>query len=444
MQISTINIKKIGKILLLFLFFISATLQAQTGSVITLEEALNKARENNTSLKISQQQQAIAKGQYESSRAVLLPQLKLSNTSTLTNNPLQAFGFKLLQRNVTTADFNPELLNEPGNVENYNTRIELMQPLINVDGWKERKMANLNLEAKNLQYQRTTEYVELETMKTYMQLQLAHKSVYVLEKAKETALENKAWAKLNFEQGLMQHADYLDVQVRVADIELQLQTARSNVQNVSDYLSFLTGSQETGAILTPAEELTIDPSGTEIEFMLDENRKDLQVMRYNIEVQKQKLISSKMHFVPRANAMANYEWNDPTFTGFSANNYTVGLQLSWDIFDGYKSIGKVHEQKALLEKARLEQDQYIKNSQMEINKTKRQYTDARNQLELTRLSLEQSKEAYRVTENRYKQGLEKTKDLLAAESKYLEKELEHVSAIFNANFSKIYLQFLTK
>ena len=179
---------------------------AQSSAMISLDEVKTKARDKNTSLKISQQDYAVAKAQYERTRGVILPQIRLTNTSTFTNNPLYAFGYKLLQRDVNAADFDPNTLNDPGNVENFNTRIELMQPLINVDGWKERKTANLNLEAKNLQSERTDEFVELEVTKTYMQLQLAYKSLEVIDKAKEAAVQNQIWAKNNLDQGLIQGA----------------------------------------------------------------------------------------------------------------------------------------------------------------------------------------------------------------------------------------------
>ena len=434
------TIRRMSTFLLLLGVFV---VRAQTSQVISLEEVLAKARENNTSLKISEQELAMARGQYESSRAVILPQLRVSNTSSFTNNPLHAFGFKLVQRNVTAPDFDPDLLNDPGNVENYNTRIELTQPLINIDGWKERKMANLNVEAKNLQSQRTAEYVELETTKTYMQLQLAHQSVKVMESAKATAVQNQLWARNNLDQGLIQEADYLDILVRVTDIENKLQMARSSVQNASDYLSFLTGGQQ-GTLLSPEDELQMVPEDMDSEISLNMNRKDILALQYQVDAQEQMFQSSKMSFVPRANAMANYEWNDPTFMAFGANNYMVGIQLTWDIFSGYKNIGKVHREKALLEKVNLEQEKYLKDSELEIAKTRRQMADAKNQVELTGQSVAQSKEAYRIIENRYKQGLEKTKDLLFAESRYHEKELEHAKAIFNFNFSKIYLKFLTQ
>ena len=429
----------------LSLMFIVMTLQvqAQSSSVINLEDVKIKAKEKNTSLKISQQDYALAKAQYESSRAVLLPQIRLSNTSSFTNNPLNAFGFKLLQRDVEAADFNPDLLNDPGNVENFNTRIELMQPLINVDGWKERKMANLNLEASNLQAQRTAEYVELEAIKTYMQLQLAHKSLEVIEQAKETAVQNHIWAKNSFEQGMMQSAAYLDMEVRVAEVEHKLNLAKSNVQNVSDYLAFLIG-EDNNTPLIPADELILDPINAEENYALNLERKDLLAMQYSVNAQEKMFQSSKMSFIPRVNAVANYEWNDASFMGFGANNYLIGLQLSWDIFSGYKNIGKIHQEKALLEKANLEKEKYIQESELEINKAKRQFADSKNQIELSSLALDQSKEAFRITSNRFKQGLEQSKDLLYAETKYHEKELEHARAIFNFNFSKVYLKFLTQ
>lgn len=415
----------------------------QSTSVISLEQVTSRAKANNTSLKISQQDYALAKGQYESTNSVLLPQIRLSNTSTFTNNPLHAFGFKLLQRDVNASDFDPDLLNNPGDVENFNTRIEIMQPLINVDGWKQRKTANLNLEASNLQSQRTEEYVELEAIKTYMQLQLAYKSLEVIKNAKMSALENQKWAKNTYDQGLMQSAAYLDMEVRVAEIEHKLQLAESNLKNVSEYLAFLIGEEEYN-VFVPADELILSEMSSTETYELNKDRKDLLALQYQVDAQEKMLQSSKMTFIPRANAVANYEWNDDTFMGFGANNYLVGLQLSWDLFSGYKNIGKIHQEKAMLEKATLEQQKYLEESELEINKAKRQFADASNQIELTSLSVAQSKEAYRITNNRFKEGLEKSKDLLFAETKYHEKELEHALAIFNFNFSKVYLKFLTQ
>ena len=58
--------------------------------------------------------------------------------------------------------------------------------------------------------------------------------------------------------------------------------------------------------------------------------------------------------------------------------------------------------------------------------------------------MEQSKEALRIRTNRFEQGLEKTSDLLISETQYLQKQLEQLQTIFSYNFTKAYVEFLTK
>lgn len=442
---TTKRYKKVLGYLILGLLMIGSSLNsiAQSTIAISLDEVKYKAIENNRSLKISQQEYAIAKSNYEQSRAVILPNISISNTSSFTNNPLYAFGFKLLQQSVTVPDFNPDILNDPGQVENFNTRIELMQPLINVDGWKRRKAANLQLQATGLQTERASDYLELEVIKTFMELQLAYKSVETIQKAKETSLESEKTAKNNFEQGLIQNADYLNVQIRVSEIENQLQYADSNIRNVSDYLAFLIGGNEN-VVYLPSSELTIHATDINEDTSLNIERNDIQAIQFGIAAQEQMLKSSKLSFVPRANAFANYEWNDPEVFGFSSNNYLFGLQLSWDIFSGYKNIGKIHFEKAQLEKANLNKEKYIAKSELELNKAKRQFTDAKNNISLSKLVLDQSKEALRIKTNRYEEGLEKTTDLLFSETQFQQKELDYFQAIFNYNYNLALLKFLTK
>jgi outer membrane protein TolC len=154
--------------------------------------------------------------------------------------------------------------------------------------------------------------------------------------------------------------------------------------------------------------------------------------------------SSKMNFLPRLNAFGTYEINDKYSFGMSKKGYLVGAQLSWNVFDGYKSIGKWEKSKADFQKARIETEQYKAQSQLELNKTNRQLIDAENKVNLSKLAYDQSQEAYRIRQNRFSQGLEKTTDLLQAETQMFQKELEHLQAVFEYNFTKEYLQFLTK
>ena len=93
---------------------------------------------------------------------------------------------------------------------------------------------------------------------------------------------------------------------------------------------------------------------------------------------------------------------------------------------------------------KLEYNQYLSQSQLELNKAKRMLSDAKNSLELTALAMEQSKESLRIRKNRFEEGLEKTTDLLIADTQFAQKQLEYYQTIYAYNYALVYLEFLTK
>mgnify|MGYP006191274819 FL=1 len=434
-----------NKVNLLIVFgMVSSMLQAQDTLSISKNDLLQKVTENNLQIKVAEKSFQSAKADYRQSNALFLPNVNVSHTGILTTNPLMAFGSKLNQEILTASDFNPELLNDPDRTQNFATKIEVQQPLINLDGLYGRQAAKAKMDAFQLQTERTKEYLELEVSKAYMQLQLAYKAVQVLEKANETAQGNLKLVDNYFKNGMLQKTDLLNVQVRVNEISNQLQYAKSNVQNTSDYLAFLLNEDMKGKTYKPSESLDNAIAIEAINPTISDSRKDIQAMQKSSEAYKKMFQSSKYGFLPRLNAFGSYELYDQHIFQTSAKGYVVGAQLSWNVFDGYKNIGKTQKAKADFEKAEIETEQYKKQSQLELNKTNRQLVDAENKVNLSQLAFEQSQEAFRIRQNRFKQGLEKTTDLLLAETQMAQKELEHLQAVFEYNFTKQYLQFLTK
>jgi outer membrane protein TolC len=427
-----------GMLLSSFLGFSQDTL------TISKSELLQKLSDKNLQLKIAEQSYQSAKADFNQSNSLFLPNINVSYTGISTTNPLMAFGSKLNQEILTQADFNPALLNDPAKTQNFATKIEIQQPLINIDGLYGRQAAKAKMEAFQLQSQRTTEYLELEVSKAYMQLQLAYKAVNVLEKANTTGKANLKLVDNYFKQGMLQKTDLLNVQIRVNEINNQLQYAKSNVQNASDYLAFLLNEDTNGKTFKPAEELENTIAIESINTQISDNRKDIQAMSKSSEAYQKMMQSSRMGFLPRLNAFGSYELYDDKFLQADAQGYLIGAQLSWNVFDGYKTIGKYDKAKADFQKATIETEQYKKQSQLELNKTNRQLKDAENKVNLSQLAFEQSQEAFRIRQNRFSQGLEKTTDLLQSETQMIQKELEQLQAVYEYNFTKQYLQFLTK
>ncbi|WP_179377143.1 TolC family protein [Winogradskyella wichelsiae] len=428
--------------ILLLCFALNLMVQAQQLVPITKTEVLSKVSENNTSIKISEEEFNQAKADYRQTNAVFLPNITASHTAMATTNPLMAFGSKLNQEILTSNDFSPASLNDPSQIENYATKFEIQQPLINIDGMFQRKAAKSKMEAMSLKTERTQDYLAFEVEKAYMQLQLAYKAVDVLETALEAANANKQLADNSFKQGYLQRADVLNVEVRVTEVKNQLQSAKSNVQNASNYLSFLM-NDESYVVYTPTDSLTVSTFGLE-DKSISENRSDIKAMQLASNAYEAMSKADKMAFLPRLNAFGSYELYDDQIFQADASGYLFGAQLSWDIFQGSKRFGKAQKSKSEFEKSKLEYKQYVSQSNLELNKAKRAFTDAENKLKLTALALEQSDESLRIRTNRFKEGLEKTSDLLIAETQYSQKQLEYYQTIFEYNYAQAYLQFLTK
>ncbi len=415
---------------------------AQETISITKEEVLVKVNEGNNTLKMAQQDVLAAKGDFKQTNAILLPNISVSHTGIATTNPLMAFGSKLNQKILTAADFNPDLLNNPSQIEDYATRVEVQQPLLNFDGIFERKAAKAKWNATELQSERTQDYIALDVEKAYMQLQLAYKTVDVLQKAQETALENKRIAENSFKQGYLQRSDVLAVEVRVTEIDNQLQYAKSSILNASNYLSVLMNDNENH-ILIPTDSLSVEDQ-TITTADLSENRKDILAMNLASEAYRQKHKADQMAFLPRLNAFGTYELHDDKIFQGSANGYLFGAELKWNLFEGSQRFGKSQKSKAEYDKSKLELEQYKSEGQLELNRAKRGFEDAQNKLKLTKLALQQSEESLRIRTNRFEQGLEKTTDLLIAETQFSQKQLEYYATIFQHNYALAYVAFLTK
>jgi len=113
--------------------FLSAFGFSQDTLTVSKSDLNQKLAEKNLQLQIARKNYQSAKADYQQSNTLFLPNITASYTGMATTNPLMAFGSKLNQEILTQADFNPALLNDPRTTQNFATKIEIQQPLINMD-----------------------------------------------------------------------------------------------------------------------------------------------------------------------------------------------------------------------------------------------------------------------------------------------------------------------
>lgn len=100
-----------------------------------------------------------------------LPQVSFSYSLLNSNDPLNAFAFKLQGKSIAAADFNPDALNHPSGRSDFVTQLNLRQPLVNIDMLYQRKAAAQQKEIYRYKTQRTKEMIIFQSQQAFLQLQ---------------------------------------------------------------------------------------------------------------------------------------------------------------------------------------------------------------------------------------------------------------------------------
>lgn len=427
------------KLLLSPALFLSLTsIHAQT--FLSKTEAVRIAGDSSRKVEMAGNDIQTAEAKFKQTDAVFLPQLSLEYSGMITNNPLNTFGFKLQQRSITQSDFAPDLLNYPNATGNFSTQAMLMQPIYNADMLAMRKAARKQIVIAGYQQQRARDYVKFSAETEYNQLQLSYEMVAVSQEALTTLQAIYKWTKDRFDQGYVQKSDLLNVEVNVNSVETQLAAANTAVQEHSDNISVLMG-KAIGIVYT------VDSLQKEEDVLnhttLPADRSDFKAQETAISSYDDLMKSTKRSMIPKINGFASYQLNDSRALGFSNGAYLAGAQLSWNIFKG----NVVHNKLAAQQSEQKQLSLQLKDNQEQDAKA---LAKANNQLKATdyqlvqyHTAIEQAKESLLIVENRYKQGLVSTTDILQAQTQLSQQKLFYQQAVMMHNNVLAYIRFIT-
>lgn len=409
---------------------------------MSLREALALTEESNFQIRMAEADVEIVRSQYRQTNAAFLPQFSIEETGLSTNDPLNVFGFRLKQQTVTMADFNPDRLNDPGTYENFTTKFEVRQPVLNSDMLFKRSAVKSQVNAAKAQLEGTLHYARFQVKDTYYRLLLMQNRLETIEQSLKTARENERQANNFFEEGLISKADYLAAKVRLLDLESQQSQTEDQYKTVQNNFNYLLGLDENVQII-PTDSMQ-DPKYPTEQFkeINDTGNSALDALQYRVNAAEQMVKSAKFSFVPTLNIFGNYEFNDEVLFGTRGESYLLGASLKWNLFSGFSKVGKVMESKAELRKAEIAYENRAFKNRLEIKQAKRSIQQAQIQLNFAESSIEQAAEDFRIRNNRYQQGIEKTTDLLAAETKLAQARFQRLNALYQYHKSLATLELL--
>lgn len=426
---------------LISILFLYSPIWAQSASNISLEELLQKVEAGNLNLMLDRNDLVAKRAQYKQTEAGFLPQIGISYNGFSTDNPVMAFSSKLNQGIFSQEDFDITKLNNPDNIENFTSSIDLKQPIFNPEMIGQRNASKREIEATELQNQFNKDALLLEAEQKYMQLQLAYIQLESLKKALESANAVKKQTQDLYNQGLVTQAEVLQVEVRVNEVENQIIYAQNDLENISDYLHFLMNSDKRPTLI-PTDRLSLPLIQNTIDFSLPEERADIAALDKREQAYKSAFKAARWNYLPQLNAFANLQYFDNRILQTGNNSYFLGAEITWQIFAGNQRIGKLREAKAQWESAQISKEKYRYESSIQLQQAHRLLKSIEQELSLKQSSKDYNFEALRIIKNRYKEGLEKTAEVLQAEAQAAKAEFEYNQSLFKYNQSLAQFKFL--
>jgi len=409
--------------------------------VITLKQAVDAAIEKGTELKLSRLNQTSKEFRYKASSTWLLPQLKVSYSAINTNSPLTTFGLKLDQAKLSAPDFNPVLLNNPNSRSNFSPKADVYQSLFDLEKIFQKESARHLLSAAQFEEARKREQVTYEAKLAYFDLWLAYKSVEAGNAALLTSQQILSSGRVHNQQGLILFSEVLDAEVMVSAAKRNLIAARSEIFKASEKLSLLMGMSSLG-VYQPETDLQSLNSRVDTTQNIEASRADFAALEKQVKAAEMQVKAAKAGGLPVIYAFGNYSFNSPVVTGIGRGGYVIGVQLSWNVFNGNRLKNQASaeqiETTALIERL----SQAKREAVARLHGAYRALADARAEYEQAALEEKAAQASMKILGDRFAQGLVSTADFSRASKQVTDAVLDKAKALYTLNATQASLDFL--
>ncbi len=419
---------------------------------VNFEEALELALEKNKELQAKKLSIDKAKTKVESANSLDFGEVKIGEDVSYTNNAMFVFANKLGSREATFNDFgfndflanqeNPNLLNiEPSNLNypdarvSFDTTISYEVPIFT--GYKltyAKEIANLQLKAENVKYQRDERLLAFDILQTY---NAAVASKYFIDAIIKAKSATESFVKLSsalFSEGIVTKIDVLQAKERDLQVNAQMIDAKNRYNLALANLKFLTSTSDINEVKDfktvecKKANLTIE----DLKKSALDTRLDLKWMEFNTESAKSKIKLDESAYYPTVGFQAKYGFNDDTLSlNGNKDYYVLGLGLKYSLFDGGQRDAIKEEAKIDYQKATLSLEHMRSGVEFEVESN---YLNLQTKREIISEKIKSEELAVEVLEKAsemYKNGLINMSELLQKEAGLLKARAELIQAKYD-------------
>ncbi len=383
---------------------------------LSLSDALNIALEHNPSIQKARKDLEANEGVVLQTRAIALPRLQIGGDyaarqpSAVEQPPLPIPGFTF------------------GNDQSWQSGVRLVQSIY--EGGRmvaSVRAAKLMRQAAMLNYQTSLANAVLDVELAYYAVLLAAEQITVQEASVKLLEQELLDTRRRLEAGTVPRYNVLRAEVELANARPKLIRARNlfriSKNNLANQLGLDVPQHAPEDIpLVLSDKLTPEPLEIDLPTALNEalvRRPELGALRKSGAVLKENLVSARAGYKPSLQAFGGYEAKNSIFStdlDRVLHGWMAGVQLSWDLFDGGSTRGRVIEANANLGRNAVEQENTRRQIELEVRTAVSVFIEAKEVLESQKKVLEAADETLRLATARSDAGTGTQLDVLGAQT----------------------------
>lgn len=418
--------------LIAFFLFIPCVINAdETGTVFTLEKTIKEAVRVNLDLKSSVEDTNAAMAARLKQRAAFLPTLSAT------------YEYK---RNY---EDRPAAIYGTGVPENkYKLTGKFTQPLFKGFSLINKyKVAGLNLDLAKIYEKINRQAVIFEAQKIYFTLLKAQKLAAIASEAVTQISAHKNVAENFYEVGMTPFNDLLKAQVELANAKQDFVIAQNNLQTSESNFNILLRRQINTSV-NIKNILDYHTFDKKIDFCLDtapKNRFEIKKADLLIEIAEKNMETTKADYYPSITLEGNYY---KLGTGFDVDggneisdpdSWNITATASWKFWEWGKTRYGVKEKLSALARARYSKAQTIDQISLEVKQGYLNNKESEKNIVTVKKAIEQAKENFRINEERYKEQIATSTDVLDAQTLLSRTMTNYYNALYDFKISKAYL-----
>jgi outer membrane protein TolC len=341
------------------------------------------------------------------------PQIQLGEFYLRSDDALSSFGFKLQNRSVTAMDFNPVLLNNPGETNNFITRIQLLQPIFNGGmGFNGKKAANAASRAAGLKHQRAEETIRFHAIQAFEGLKLAQSYEQVMLAAVESARGHVRQAQSMVDNEMATAADLLQAKVYLSALEQRLIEVGNMISVAGENIKLLT-AVNTDLPLAVAVDPPFQQGATQFDLGPEalSNRSDLLARREEADAAGNMVGVATGAVLPHINLSLQRDWYDmEKLFGTEASSWSLGVYATMGF--GVGNLGEIKKAKAHKRAAEHMVDFESRQAQVQARQALLAVKAAHEKVLVASDAVATAREGLRIVTNQYREGLASMVNLL--------------------------------